>query len=89
MRCNRCNSEWKTDNRTSTKAECPFCGKSLAKKEEPKFYENSKDALAAIMKTHGAEVLLGKLNAHFPDFAPTVWKDDKWFICDVYEHGAA
>jgi hypothetical protein len=39
--------------------------------ENPKF-ENSKDALAAIMKQFGADVLLGKLNAHFSDFAPSV-----------------
>jgi len=89
MKCSHCNSEWKTDNRTSAKADCPFCGKSLAKKEEPNFYENSRDALAAIMKMYGAEVLLGKLTSYFPDFAPDVSKGDKKLVYAVYENDAA
>ncbi|MDR0474508.1 MAG: DUF6273 domain-containing protein [Treponema sp.] len=70
MKCPHCNSEWKTDDkRSSSLTSCPFCGKSLVKEEAPKKHDNSKDALAAIMEQFGPDVLLGKLNAHFPDLA--------------------
>jgi len=53
------------------------------------FYDNSKGALAAILSEYGADVLLGKLNSYFPDFAPSVSTDDKWLVYAVYELGAA
>jgi hypothetical protein len=54
MKCNHCNSEWKTDDKIySSLSTCPFCGKGFAKEEEPKSYENSKDALAAMKKEEG------------------------------------
>jgi len=88
MKCNNCRGEWTPPPGRSV-TDCPFCGKSITKKEEPKFYDNSRDALDAIMKMYGAEVLLGKLNAHFPDFAPDVPKVDKELVYDVFEKGAA
>jgi formylglycine-generating enzyme required for sulfatase activity len=51
-------------------------------------YDNSKDALAAIMKQFGPDVLLGKLNAHFPDFA-SVSRATKRLVYAVYELDAA
>ena len=90
MKCNHCNKELKTDNRISSPLKsCPFCGESLKKKEDHKFYDNSKDALAAIMNKFGAEVLLGKINAYFSDFAPDVSARDKSLVYSVYEKGAA
>jgi formylglycine-generating enzyme required for sulfatase activity len=54
MKCSHCNRELNIDaDISSLLSYCPFCGKSLAKEEEPKSYENSKDALAAIMNKHG------------------------------------
>jgi hypothetical protein len=36
MKCIHCNSEWKTNEKiVSSLTSCPFCGKSLAEKEEP------------------------------------------------------
>jgi len=90
MKCSHCNSKWETDASVSSSlVNCPFCGKSLANEEDPKFYENSRDALAAIMRTYGAEVLLGKLTSHFPDFAPSVSKNVKKLVYAVYENDAA
>jgi hypothetical protein len=91
MKCSHCNSKWDAGaNVSSTLASCPFCGKSLVKEEEPKSYENSKDALAAIMNKHGVDVLLGdKLKAHFSDYAPSVSQNQKGLVYAVYEKGAA
>jgi len=90
MKCVQCNSEWKTDESVSSSlTKCPFCGKDLPKKEEPKSYENTKDALAAIKKQFGDDVLLGKLNALFPDLAPSVSNADKRLVYSVYETGAS
>jgi len=88
MKCNHCKGEWAPPPGRDV-TECPFCGKGLAKKEEPRVYENSRDALAAIMEMYGAEVLLGKLNNLFRDLAPAVSKVDKELVDDVYEKGAA
>ena len=90
MKCNHCNNELKTDDSASAALKfCPFCGKNLATEEAPKFYENSKDALAVIMNKYGADVLLGKLNAHFSDFAPSVSQNVKGLVYAFYEKGAA
>ena len=88
MKCNHCSKELKIDDRTSALLKfCPFCG--LAKNEEPKFYDNSKDALAAIMNKYGTDVLLEELKAQFPGFAPSVSKNVKRLIYAVYENNAA
>jgi ribosomal protein L40E len=93
MKCNHCDSKWETNDKISSSlSTCPFCGKSLAKEkeEEPKSYENSKDALAAIMNKHGPDVLLGeKLKAFFGDYAPSVPQNIKKLVNAVYENGAA
>jgi len=52
-------------------------------------YENTKDALAAIYKQFGADVLLGKLNAYLPDFAPSVPLNYKRLVYAVYTFGAS
>jgi len=52
-------------------------------------YDNTKDALAAIMEQFGAEILLGRLNAYLSDLAPTVSKKDKDLAYAVYEKGSA
>jgi len=89
MRCVNCEAKWETKNDVST-AKCPFCGENpLVKKEEPKFYETSKDALAAIFKKFGADVLLGKLNAYLPDFAPSLNNNDKNLVYSVNSSGAS
>jgi len=85
MKCVQCNSEWKTDESVSSSIiKCPFCGKDLPKKEEPKSYDNTKDALDAIKKRFGDDALLGKLNALFADFAPSVSQADKRLVYTVY-----
>jgi len=90
MECKKCGAKWETGKIMSESLTvCPFCKESLPKKEEPNFYDNSKDALATIMSKYGAEVLLGRLNAHFPDFAPSVSTGDKQLVYSVYEFGAA
>ena len=63
MKCIHCEAEWKTkDSETTTIVKCPFCGENpQGKKTAPKFYDNTKDALAAIYKQFGADILLGKL----------------------------
>jgi len=52
-------------------------------------YENTKDALAAIYKQFGADILLGKLNAYFSDFAPSVPANYKKLVYAVYTFGAS
>ena len=90
MECKNCGAKWEVKKEVSESlAKCPFCGKPLATTAQPLFYDNSKDALAAIMRQFGADVLLGKLTAHFPDFAPTVAAGDKRLVYAVYELGAA
>ena len=59
------------------------------KKAEPSSYDNSKDALSAIIKQFGADKLLGKLNAIFPDFAPSVDNKIKKLVYTVYDSGAS
>jgi len=90
MECGKCGAKWEVSGEISKSLiTCPFCGKSLAKKEEHRFYDNSGDALAAIMRMYSADVLLGKLNSYFPDFAPSVSAGDKRLVYAVYELGAA
>jgi len=50
MQCVNCNSKWETDEKIAASIKkCPFCGENpLIKKEEPKFYETSRETLAAI-----------------------------------------
>ncbi|MCL2251405.1 MAG: hypothetical protein FWC12_05755 [Treponema sp.] len=88
MQCKNCNSKWETNENVSI-TKCPFCGKDLPEQEEPKSYDNVKDALAAIKKRFGEDVLLGKLNALFPDLAPSVSQADKELVYTVFKLGAA
>ena len=53
-------------------------------------YNSTKDALNTIMREYGAEVLLGRLNAHLADLTDaTVSEADKRLVYSVYENGAA
>lgn len=53
-------------------------------------YDNSKEALAAIMREHGVDVLLGsRLKNFFRDYAPDVRKSRKNVVFFVIESGAA
>jgi hypothetical protein len=54
-----------------------------------KIYDNSKDALVAIMNDYGADVLLGRLNSLFADYAPGVSQNVKGLVYKVHETGAA
>jgi len=54
-----------------------------------KSYDNSKDALDAIYRQFGADILLGKLNSYFADFAPSVNSNVKKLVYSVYESGAS
>jgi hypothetical protein len=67
---------------------CPFCGTSLVE-DKKEFSVNSKDALAAIMSRFGVDVLLGRLNAHLPDLAPSLTQVQRRRVYNVYELGAA
>ena len=97
MKCNSCGSEWKTDNRTSVKTDCPFCGTSLAKEETPKMFDNIKDTLHFIASStftvsnrqvDGRVMLLSKsIVSIFSDMAPTL-KDEKDLIRIIQEKGA-
>ncbi|MCL2252598.1 MAG: formylglycine-generating enzyme family protein [Treponema sp.] len=91
MKCVHCDCEWKTSEKLSSPiTKCPFCGEDLNEKEENTSYENTKDALAAIYKKFGADILLGeKLKAYFPDFAPSVSINIKELISAVYKKGAS
>lgn len=90
MECKNCGATWNAKKEISKPlAACPFCGDSLAAETVYKFYNNTKDALTAIMSQFGADVLLGKLTSHLPDFAPTVSVGDKRLVYAVYELGAA
>jgi len=91
MKCLHCDSEWKTNEKISASiTKCPFCGENPNEKEEQTSYENSKDALAAIYKKFGADVLLGEnLKAYFPDFAPSVSSNIKDLVYAVYKKGAS
>jgi len=85
MECGKCGAKWEISKEISKSLiTCPFCGKNLAQKEELRFYDNSRDALAAIMRIYGADVLLGKLNAHFSDFAPSVSAGDKRLVVPAH-----
>jgi len=91
MKCTHCNKELNIDDRTSSSLKfCPFCGKGFTKEEKPQFYENSKDALAAIAKDKGAEFLLSsQLKNCFSDYAPAVPKQSKKIVREIFEIGAA
>ena len=91
MKCINCEMEWSGNEKiTASITKCPFCGENpLVKKEAPKFYETSKDALAAIRAQFGEDKLLGKLNAIFPDIAPSVHPNIKGLVYAVYEKGSA
>ena len=91
MKCINCETEWNAKEEIAKSIiKCPFCGENpLEKKPEPKFYETTKEALAAIYKQFGADVLLGKLNAYLPDLEPSVSSNDKGLVYMVYEKGAA
>ncbi|MCL2186660.1 MAG: formylglycine-generating enzyme family protein [Treponema sp.] len=91
MKCVHCDCEWKTSEKLSLPiTKCPFCGENPNEKKEQKSYENSKDALAAIYTQFGADVLLGdKLNAYFPDFAPSVSANIKDLVYAVYKKGSS
>jgi len=90
VKCINCETEWNAKEKIAKSIiKCPFCGENpVEKKPEPKFYENTKEALIAIYKQFGADVLLGKLNAYLPDFAPSVSSNDKGLVYMVYEKGA-
>jgi|GEM_PF-553209 len=90
MICLNCEAEWKIKDDAAPPAKCPFCGENpQEKKPEPKSYDNSKDALAAIFKQFGADVLLGKLNSYFADFAPSVNNNVKKLVYSVNDSGAS
>ena len=52
-------------------------------------YDNTKEALAAIYKQFGADVLLGKLNAYLQDFAPSVPENYKKLAYAVHTFGSS
>jgi len=91
MKCVHCDSEWKTNEKNSASmTKCPFCGENPQVREDQQSIENSKDALAAIYKKFGADVLLGdKLKSYFSDFAPSVSKNIKELVYAVYNKGAS
>jgi len=91
MKCVNCEMEWSGNEKiTATITKCPFCGEDPnEKKEEPKHHENTKDALAAIYKQFGADVLLGRLNGYLPDFAPSVSLADKELVYNVNKMGSS
>jgi len=91
MKCINCEMEWSGNEKiVSSITKCPFCGENpQIKKPEPKFYENTKDALKAIYKLFGADILLGKLNAYLPDIAPSISANDKELVYAVYNKGAS
>jgi len=91
MKCVNCGSEWNATGQAAVSiVNCPFCGESpVVKKEAKKFYETSREALIAIFKQFGADILLGKLNAYIADFAPSLSTANKRLVNTVYELGAA
>jgi len=91
MKCLHCDSEWKTNEKISASiTKCPFCGENPQVREDQQSFENSKDALAAIYKKFGADVLLGdKLKSYFSDFMPSASRSIKKLINSVYDSGAS
>jgi len=90
MKCIHCESEWNISAKASISyTKCPFCGEDPQEPKERKFFETSREALAAIYKQFGADILLGKLNAYFPDVAPSVSANIKGLVYAVYEKGAS
>lgn len=93
MECKNCHSKWEPGrNVAKPSTVCPFCGADLvaADGSRPDRYDNSKDALAFIMREHGADVLLGsRLKNFFRDYAPDVRKSRKNVVFFVIESGAA
>jgi len=91
MKCINCGSEWNATGKAAVSiTNCPFCGESpVVKKAEPKTCETSKEALEAIFKQFGADILLGKLNAYIADFAPSLSTANKRLVNSVYEFGAS
>jgi len=91
MKCVNCEMEWSGNEKiTASITKCPFCGEDPhGKKEEPKHHENTKDALAAIYRQFGADVLLGRLNGYLPDFAPSVSLADKELVYNVNKMGSS
>jgi len=91
MKCINCGSEWNATGQAAVSiTNCPFCGESpIVKKEAKKSFETSKEALEAIYKQFGADILLGKLNAYIADFAPALSTANKRLVNSVYEFGAS
>jgi PleD family two-component response regulator len=91
MKCINCGSEWSATGKASVSiTNCPFCGENpVVKKEAKKSCETSREALGAIYKQFGADILLGKLNAYIADFAPSLSTANKRLVNSVYEFGAS
>ncbi|MCL2186859.1 MAG: formylglycine-generating enzyme family protein [Treponema sp.] len=91
MKCVHCEMEWSGNEKiTASITKCPFCGENPNEKEEKTSYENTKDALVAIYKKFGADVLLGeKLKSYFSDFMPSASKSIKKLVNSVYDSGAS
>jgi hypothetical protein len=89
LKCNKCNSKWKTDaNRSVSLTVCPFCQESLEKDDKPRRCESVKETLAAVMNMFGAEVLLSeKIVSLFADLAPTL-NDERDLIKIIRDKGA-
>jgi len=87
MKCINCGSEWNATGKAATTiVNCPFCGESpVVKKGASSACETSKEALMAIYKKFGSDVLLGKLNAYIADFAPSLSTANKRLVNSVYE----
>jgi hypothetical protein len=92
MECKNCHKKWDPDrNAANTLTQCPYCGANLADESAALArFDNSKDALAYIMRKCGIDVLLGNnLKGWLSDVAPTLAKGRKRVIASVYGTGAA
>ena len=89
MQCINCEAKWETKENTVI-AKCPFCGENpTVKKAKQKTFDNSKQALDAIYKQFGADILLGKLSAYIADFAPSLSMAEKRLVNSVNDFGAS
>jgi len=89
MKCNKCNSEWKTDaSRSSSITVCPFCGESIGNKTEWKTFDNTKELLAFVAAEYGIDALFGR--KYFSDHtAPLMPQKQKNLVKQAFECGAA
>lgn len=89
MKCNKCGSEWATNNSVTI---CPFCNAplSIVVSNNNRSFTASADVLKYVYETYGADIFLSsKLKSYVSDLAPQLPMNIKNLIGLVNTYGAS